>query len=80
MGELLDWLGDINNRKSCRIVGLFLIALPLIFLFAGGFTQFADFQGVSGWFREVFSFLMCLMFLIGLILTLVGFTRRKDKE
>ena len=83
MGELLDWLLDTKNRKSCRIVGLFFIALPLIFFFAGGFPKGLDGQGIifsSGWFRELFFLLIVFMFMIGLILTLAGFTRRKDKE
>jgi hypothetical protein len=83
MSELLNWLLDFDNRKTCRIVGLLFIALPLIFFFSGGFTQGADGQGIifsSGWFREVFLVIMSLVFLIGLILTLAGFTRRKENK
>jgi len=83
MSELLDFLLSPNNRKICRIVGLFLTIFPLIFFFAGGFPQGADGQGIifsSGWFREIFLVLMTLIFMMGLILTLAGFTRRKNKE
>lgn len=82
MGELLDRLLSPNNRKSCRIVGLFLMIFALIFFFAGGFPQGADGKGIiffSGWFREIFFVLMTLMFIMGLILTLAGFTHRKKK-
>ena len=83
MGKLLDLLLSPNNRKICRVVGLFLTILPLIFFFAGGFPHGANGQGrifSSGWFREVFLVLMTLIFIMGLILTLAAFTRKKNKE
>lgn len=83
MSGILDWLLYPDNRKTCRIVGIFFTALPLIFFFAGGFPQGADGQGIifsSGWFREIFLVLMTIMFIMGIILTLAGFTCKKDKE
>lgn len=83
MGDLLDWLLKEENRKSCRIVGLFLTILPLLFFFGGGFPQGADGQGIifsSRWFREVFIVILSLLFILGLILVVAGFSRKKKQE
>jgi len=82
MSELLERLLHSNNRKICRIIGLFFTTLPLIFFFAGSFSQGTDGKGIifsSGWFREIFVVLMVLMFMMGLILDLVDLQTKKDE-
>jgi len=81
MGDLLNWLLEEGNKKSCRVVGLFFTIFPLLFFFGGGFTQSIDDHSMifsAGWFREVFLVILIFMFLIGLILVIAGFSKRKN--
>ena len=80
MSELLNWLIKKENRKTCRIVGLIFVILPLIYYLSRGFSQDIDGHGIifsSGWFREVFIVVLVIMLCIGLILTAVGFSKRE---
>ena len=80
MSELLEWLIKKENRKTCRIVGLILIIIPIIYCLGGGFTQGVDSHGIifsSGWFREVFIVTLIILFFIGFILTLIGFSKKE---
>lgn len=81
MSELLEWLLNPDNRKSCIILGLIFIFTPLIFLLSGGFSEGADGHGIIfsiGWFREIFLIIMSIMFLLGLILFLARFRKKKN--
>jgi len=42
MGELLEWLLKEENKKTCRLVGIFLLMPCVAFFFGGGFPQGAD--------------------------------------
>ncbi|MCK5494372.1 MAG: hypothetical protein KAJ14_14775 [Candidatus Omnitrophica bacterium] len=69
-----------ENKIPCRIVGVFLMLLLIIFKLGGRFPQGADGQGaifLPGWFREIFLVLLCLMFFLGLIFASAGFSPRK---
>jgi len=82
MSELLNWLLKKENKTSCRIAGIFFVTLPLIFFFGGGFKQSADGEGIifsSGWLREVFLITISLMFLVGIILTIAGFSKKESE-
>ena len=82
MSEVLNWLLKKENKISCRIVGIFFVTLPLIFFFGGGFKQGADGKGIifsSGWFREVFLVIVSLMFLVGIILIIAGFSKKETE-
>ena len=83
MNELLGWLLKKNNKKTCRFVGIFLFLIWLIFFFSGGFSREVDGHGIilsSGWFREIFVVLLCIMGLLGVILILAGFSKQKGSE
>ncbi len=79
MSELLDWILQKENKKTCRIVGLILTILPLIFLLGGGFHARIDGKGIifsSGWFREIFMIVITFMLLFGIILIVAGFSKK----
>ena len=82
MSDLLNWLLKKENKTSCRILGIFCVTLPLIFFFGGGFKQSADGEGIifsSCWFREVFLVTISLLFLVGVILIIAGFSKKESE-
>lgn len=82
-GDLLELLLKKENRPACLWVGGFMVALTVAFWFGGGFPQGADGKGVifsGGWFREVFIVLICVVFLLGSLLLLAGFTGRTSDD
>ncbi|MGO8761134.1 MAG: hypothetical protein ACLP2P_04035 [Desulfobaccales bacterium] len=79
MGELLEWLFKVENKKTCRFIGVILVLTPLLFFFGGGF-QGATLEGpifTTGGLRAVFITIMSVMFIMGIMLILVGFSRRE---
>ena len=83
MGNLLEWLLKKENKKTCRLVGLFLVIPPIAYIFSGGFPQGTDGQGIifsSGWFREILVVSLGIMSLLGFILLIAGFSKRKLNE
>lgn len=82
-GDLLELLLKKQDRKLHRWLGAVLIGLPLVFLLAGGLEQEVDGNGqmfASGWFREVFVVTLSLFVLLGLMILIVGWSRRKGNE
>lgn len=80
MGDYLNWLLEEKNRKSCRVVGISLIILPLLYILGGGFAQGVDGHGIifsAGWFREVFVVILSLMLFFGFILIVASFSKKK---
>lgn len=70
MGELFEWLLKVENIKTRRFTGIFLVLTPLLFFFSGGF-QGATFEGpifTAGGLRVVFIMIMLVMFFMGLLL------------
>ena len=83
MGNLLEWFLKKDNKKTCRLVGIFLIIPPIAYFFSGGFPQGVDGHGIvlsAGWFREILLVSLVLMFLLGLILVVVGFSNQRNNE
>ena len=72
-----------KNKKTCRIVGVFLVIPPIAYFFSGGFPQGADGHGIifsAGWFREIVLLSLVLMLLLGLILIIAGFSDKKNEK
>ena len=83
MGELLEWLLKKENKKICRLVGIFFVIPPVAYFFSGGFPQGVDGNGIifsSGWFREILVVSLVLMLFLGLILIAAGFLPRRNNE
>jgi len=83
MSELLEWLLKKENKKICRLVGIFLVIPPVAYFFSGGFPQGVDGHGFifsSGWFREILVVSLFLMLFLGLILIAAGFLTRRNNE
>lgn len=81
MDDLLEWLLKKENKKTCRLVGIFLVIPPVAYFFWGGFPQGVDGHGIIfsyGWFREILLVSLVLMLLLGLILIAAGFFKRKE--
>lgn len=79
-GDLIEYLFKRENRVVQRWVGGFLVGLPLLFFFGGGFAQEVDGHGQifsGGWFREVFAVALSLIGMFGLLLLMASFRRRK---
>ncbi|NQU83318.1 MAG: hypothetical protein HQ536_01260 [Parcubacteria group bacterium] len=79
MSDLLNWLLKKENKKTCRIVGVFLVIPPVAYFFSGGFLQDVDGHGIvlsTGWFQEILLVSLILMLLLGLILIAAGFSKK----
>ena len=83
MSELLEWFLKKENKKICRLVGIFLVIPPVAYFFSGGFPQGVDGHGIifsTGWFREILVVSLFLMLFLGLILIAAGFFTRRNNE
>ena len=81
--DLIDLLFKQDNRKLQRWIGGVLVALPLVFIFGGGFSQEVDGHGrlfSGGWFREVFVVALGLFGFLGVLLLMVSFSERKNVD
>lgn len=81
MGSLLDWLFKKENKRTCGLIGIVLVCIPLVFLIGRGFRQRLDGYGIifpPGWVIDTSSVIMGLMLLMGFILIMVGFWPREN--
>ena len=78
-GEFLGLLFKKENKTLQRILGSFLLCMPLAYCIGGGFEKPIDSGGIpfsSGWFREIFAVGLTLMSLFGAVLLLVSFSKK----
>jgi hypothetical protein len=83
MGDLLEWLLKKENKKTCRVVGIFLVIPYIAYFLNGGFPQGVNGHGIIfsvGWFGEILLVSLVLMFLFGLILIAAGFLNKRNDE
>lgn len=67
---------DRKNRKTCRWFGGFFTAIPSLYILSGGFVR--GFEGIGGWFRQWFVVGLSLMFFLGIIFLIVGFSKKHN--
>lgn len=78
---MLDWLLKIENKKTCRAVGIFFVIPCIAYYFIGGFSQGIDedtFIFSKAWFHNVLVISLILIFMIGLLLVWAGFLKRNE--
>jgi len=76
MSSSLDVL--LGDKLFCRVIGTFLV-IPYISFFFCDYPS-ADSNGIIlsvGWFREALACSIILMAMLGFILILAGFSKRK---
>jgi hypothetical protein len=66
-----------ENKGLCRWLGPVLLALPLLWGIGDGSVRS---EGIRGWFGELFLVSLCLQFMLGLLLSLSAFGRRKEEN
>jgi membrane protein YdbS with pleckstrin-like domain len=79
MGELFKFLLNGGNRKMTRWIGLFMVIVPLSYLFSKGFLLGSHFIGLQNWFHEIFSVLITLMLLLGVLLLVASLLKRNKQ-
>ena len=87
MSDLLNWLLEEKNKGTCRAVGIFLLAVPLLFFFAR-FSFSGGSQGLlpgwfifsTRWFRDIFIVVMAVMAFFRIIFIIGGSCRRKEGD
>ncbi len=68
-----------ENRQLCRMVGV-VLTLPFVLAVLGRVSM-GESEGLTGWFREWFTVVICAMFFFGAICLAAGFfPRRGDDE
>ena len=73
-------LGDFfkeDNKGLCRWLGIFFLII-FVSAFVGGVSF--DYTGIAGWFRQCLMIGIILMGLLGIALTVFGFTKDKPNE
>ena len=68
----IDRIG--RNRPLLKWFGSFLVGLPLLCLLSG--LSSLQKGGIAGWFHDVFSVVMIIMLLLGVIMLIASFGRR----
>ncbi len=82
IGNLLDFILKKENKKIQYYLGFIFTIIPIAFFIGGGFNKPINGHGIilsSGWFREIFSVGIIIIFLMGIIFLLSGFSKRKNK-
>ncbi len=82
MGELLDFILKKENKKMQRCLGFILTIIPITFFIGRGFNKPVDGNSIvlsPGWFRGIFTVAIIIMFLMGIIFLLSGFSKKKNR-
>ena len=66
-----------ENKSLCRYLGITFLVLPLLYILAGGFVRT---DGIHGWFGEWFLLGLAVLFLLGIFLSVYGFSKQKKEK